>query len=165
MEVKRGPVLKSFSIRHPSFNGSASQQQTQTTDPETDKNREPLADKEVDNVQLMVAWREFAAALPQEDTAMKLQMDNMEPTMQEDGKTFLVIVDNPSILNELGKMKSRIEPFLHQRLQNYSLAMATRLREVTDKRRALSRVEQLNEMLEQSEALRKLKEEFELELT
>ena len=51
-----------------------------------------------------------------------------------------------------------------QDLQNNALKLTTRLREATDKRRALSRMEIFNEMLEQSEALRKLKEEFELEL-
>lgn len=125
----------------------------------------PPTEKEVDHVNLLVAWREFAASLPQEETAMSHQMDNMEPTLQEGGKEFLVVVDNPSIMNELNKMKPRIEAFLHQRLQNSSLTMQSRLREVTDKKKAYSRVEQLNMMLEQSEALRKLKEEFELELT
>lgn len=125
---------------------------------------EPFKDKEVDNVSLTVAWREFAAGLPQQDTAMSRQMDNMEPAMQEGGKTFLVIVDNPAVMNELNKMKPRIETYLHQRLENHSLTMQTRLREVTDKRRAYSRMEQLTMMLEQSEALRKLKEEFQLEL-
>lgn len=95
---------------------------------------------------------------------MSHRMDNMEPTLQEDGVTFLVIVDNPSIQNDLVKMQPRIEAYLHQRLQNKLLHMTIRLREVTDKRRTYSRKEQLKMMLEQSEALRKLKEEFELEL-
>ena len=118
----------------------------------------------MDNVNLTVAWREFAAKLPQEETAMSHQMDNMEPMLQEDGTTFLVIADNPSIQSALSKIQPRVEAYLQQRLQNNALHMMTRLREVTDKRRAYSRVEQLNMMLEQSEALRKLKEEFELEL-
>ena len=95
---------------------------------------------------------------------MSFQMDNMEPQLQEDGQTILVIVDNPSLQSELHKIQPRIEAYLHQRLQNNTLRLATRLREVTDKRRALSRLEVFKEMLEQSEALRKLKEEFELEL-
>lgn len=91
-------------------------------------------------------------------------MDNMSPMMQEDGSTFLVIVDNPSVMNELNKKQPNIVTFLRQRLQNNTLQMTTRLREVTDKRRIYSRVEQFSMMLEQSEALRKLKEEFKLEL-
>ena len=95
---------------------------------------------------------------------MSFQMDNMEPQLQEDGKTVLVVVDNPSVQSEVHKMQTRIETYLHQRLQNNSLTLTTRLREVTEKTRVLSRKEVLNQMLKQSEALRKLKEEFQLEL-
>ena len=118
----------------------------------------------VNPTDLTVAWREFAKNLPQEDRALSFQLDNMEPQLQEDGQTILVIVDNPSLQGELHKIQPRIEGYLHQRLQNNALKLTTRLREATDKRRALSRMEIFNEMLEQSEALRKLKEEFELEL-
>ena len=118
----------------------------------------------VNPTDLTVAWREFAKNLPQEDRALSFQLDNMEPQLQEDGQTILVIVDNPSLQGELHKILPRIEGYLHQRLQNNALKLTTRLREATDKRRALSRMEIFNEMLEQSEALRKLKEEFELEL-
>ena len=122
-------------------------------------------DMPFDGNSLTVAWRKFASNLPQEDIAMSHQMDNMEPMLQEDGKTFLVIVDNPSVQHELVKMQARIEAYLHEKLQNNTVKMTTRLREVTDKHRAYSRKEVLSMMLEQSEALRKLKEEFELELT
>ena len=61
-------------------------------------------------------------------------------------------------------MQPRIEGFLQQQLQNSNLRMTTRLREVTDKRRAFSRAEIFSQMLKESEPLRKLKEEFELEL-
>ena len=121
--------------------------------------------RSVNPMDLAVAWREFAKNLPQEDRALSFQMDNMEPVLQEDGQTILVIVDNPSLQSELHKMQPRIETYLHQRLQNNTLKLTTRLREVTDKRRVYSRLEIFNQMLEQSEALRKLKEEFELELT
>ena len=119
----------------------------------------------VDTINLTVAWREFAVNLPQEDIAFSHRMNNMEPTMQEDGETFLVIADNQSVQNELLKMQQRIEAYLHKRLRNGTLHMVVRLREMTDKRHVYSRVEQLNMMLQQNEALRKLKEEFQLELT
>ena len=118
----------------------------------------------VSQVDLTVAWREFAKQLPQEDRAMSFQMDNMEPQLQQDGTTFLVLVDNPSVESELQKMQPRVEKYLHDRLQNKLLKMSTRLRDVTEKRRAFSRMEIYQQMLEQSEALRKLKEEFQLEL-
>ena len=152
--------LGSFSIRRQQ-NSSHSQQSANAP---TNVSVPTFENRPVNTTDLTVAWREFAKNLPQEDRALSFQMDNMEPLLQEDGQTILVIVDNPSLQSELHKIQPRIEAYLHQRLQNNTLRLATRLREVTDKRRALSRLEVFKEMLEQSEALRKLKEEFELEL-
>ena len=153
-----------FSIRNTGQQASNSQQQ-ETKESTQSINIQKLEDKEFDTVALTIAWREFAIGLPREETAMSRQMDNMEPSLLEDGTTFLVIADNPSVMNELNKIKPRVEAFLQQRLQNHNVRMTTRLREVTDKRVSYTRREILNMMLEQSEALRKLKEEFELELT
>ena len=149
-----------FSLRRQQENN---QRQQDTTTQETVA-AATFEDKPVNPMDLMVAWREFAKNLPQEDRAMSFQMDNMEPQLQEDGKTVLVVVDNPSVQGEVHKMQTRIENYLHQRLQNHSLTLTTRLREVTEKAPVLSRREIFKQMLEQSEALRKLKEEFQLEL-
>ena len=152
--------LNGFSIRRQQ--GQAFSQQTVSAKEE--REGEHFDNMPVAQTDLMVAWREFAQQLPQEDRAMSLQMDNMEPLLQEDGTTFLVIVENQSVEGELLKMQPRLEQYLHHRLQNRTLKMTTRLREATDKRRAFSRMEIYHQMLEQSEALRKLKEEFQLEL-
>ena len=152
--------LGSFSIRRQQNNSHGQQ----SANAPTNVSVPTFENRPVNTTDLTVAWREFAKNLPQEDRALSFQMDNMEPQLQEDGQTILVIVDNPSLQSELHKIQPRIEAYLHQRLQNNTLKLTTRLREVTDKRRALSRLEVFKEMLEQSEALRKLKEEFELEL-
>ena len=155
--------LRSFSLRKSAQEVQAKKQQ-QEHEAASQEDTFIGENKPVDNMSLIVAWREFAQQLPQEDTAMSRRMDNMEPTLQEDGSTFLVIADNPSIQAELGKMQPRIEKYLRQRLQNGSLKMTTRLREITDKRRIYTRKEIYGMMLQQSEGLRKLKELFELEL-
>lgn len=156
--------LGGFSLRRAAAASTTNSGQ-QVTDNNQQTATSTAKDMPFDGNSLTVAWRKFASNLPQEDIAMSHQMDNMEPMLQEDGKTFLVIVDNPSVQHELVKMQARIEAYLHEKLQNNSVKMTTRLREVTDKHRAYSRKEVLSMMLEQSEALRKLKEEFELELT
>ena len=156
--------LGGFSLRRAAAAATTNSGQ-QVTDNNQHTATSTANDMPFDGNSLTVAWRKFASNLPQEDIAMSHQMDNMEPMLQEDGKTFLVIVDNPSVQHELVKMQARIEAYLHEKLQNNSVKMTTRLREVTDKHRAYSRKEVLSMMLEQSEALRKLKEEFELELT
>ena len=106
----------------------------------------------------------MAAATP---TAcpMAMQMDILEPAMQEDGTTFLVIADNPSFLNSLNKIKPRIEQYLRSKLHNSNLTMTTRLREITDKKRMYTKTEYYNMMLKESEGLRKLRETFNLELS
>ena len=156
--------LGGFSLRRAAAAATTNSGQ-QVTDNNQQTATSTAKDMPFEGNSLTVAWRKFASNLPQEDIAMSHQMDNMEPMLQEDGKTFLVIVDNPSVQHELVKMQARIEAYLHEKLQNNSVKMTTRLREVTDKHRAYSRKEVLSMMLEQSEALRKLKEEFELELT
>lgn len=155
--------LRGFSLRKSAQEVQAKKQQ-QEHEAASQEDTFIGENKPVDNMSLIVAWREFAQQLPQEDTAMSRRMDNMEPTLQEDGSTFLVIADNPSIQAELNKMQPRIEKYLRQRLQNGSLKMTTRLREITDKRRIYTRKEIYGMMLQQSEGLRKLKELFELEL-
>ncbi|MDE5998684.1 MAG: DNA polymerase III subunit gamma/tau [Bacteroidaceae bacterium] len=153
------PSLRSFSLRR-SAQQNQQQQQTEEMQAAAVVNEE----RPFNEVELTIAWREFAAALPQEDTAMSHRMHNIEPALQEDGTTFLVIADNPSILNELEHMTPRIETFLRQRLHNGKVHMTLRLREVTDKRKVYSRRETYQMLLEQSPVLRKMREAFLLEL-
>ena len=153
------PTLRSFSLRR-----SAQQTQQQQVEEQQEAAVVVTEERPFDNVELTIAWREFAAALPHEEIAMSHRMDNMEPALQEDGTTFLVIADNPSILNELEHMTPRIENFLRQRLRNGKVHMTLRLREITDKRKVYSRKEIYQMLLEQSQALRKLREAFQLEL-
>ena len=157
--LPHAPSLRSFSLRR-----SAQQNQQQQHTEEKQATVVVNEERPFDEMELTIAWREFAAALPQEDTAMSHRMDNMEPALQEDGTTFLVIADNPSIMNELEHMTPRIDTFLRQRLHNGKVHMTLRLREVTDKRRVYSRRETYQMLLEQSQALRKLREAFQLEL-
>ena len=154
------PRLKTFSIRHTDTTASSVVKE----DEEVKQPTAYFGNKPVDNLSLTIAWRQFAAGLPHEDIGFTHQLNNMEPMLQEDGQTFLIIAENPIIQQELAKRKAAIELFLQQQLQNSNLRMTTRLREVTDKRRAFSRAEIFSQMLKESEPLRKLKEEFELEL-
>ena len=156
---------KAFSIRRTMQEDTTQRNAaTQPVQMASVQTQQPQKDLPVDKVSLSVAWREYAASLPQEEMALSLQMNNMDIDWQEGDNTFYVIVDNPAIMNELNKKSPQINEFLHQRLGNSSVTMAVRMREATDRQRAFSKAEQLNMMLEQSEPLRKLKEEFGLEL-
>ncbi len=119
--------------------------------------------KPVDELSLRTAWRSFAHDLPHEEIAMQNRLDNIEPTLLDE-YNFEVIADNPSLQTQLNAYVPRIDSYLRQRLQNSKIHMNVRLREASDKKKYFSRTEILNIMLEQSEGLRKLKEEFQLEL-
>ena len=154
-----------FSIKQPVTR--ASRQQAKEPDTVAITSDEPpllSASAPIDNVNLTIAWREYAAKLPQEDTAISQQMDFMEPAIEGDGITFTVIADNPTLLDIFTKMKPRIESYLRLRLQHPDLAMHVRLREVQDRKRVLSKRERYAAMLQESPALRKLQEIFQLEL-
>lgn len=125
----------------------------------------PLVKKAFSNTDLIVAWREFAKMLPEQEVAMAQRLDILEPQLQEDGQTALVIVDNSIVVSQMEAYIPKIESYLRQRLQNNEIAIATKIREATDRRRTYSRAEQYNMLLEQSEELRKLKDVFELELS
>ena len=155
---------KAFSLRRMQEEDTMPKQTVQEPVPTIYMPTQPQANMPIDKVSLTVAWREYAASLPREEMALSLQMSNMDIDFPEGSSTFCVIVDNPAIMSELNKKSSQIDGFLRQRLGNNSIAMTVRMREVTDKQRAYSKSEQLNMMLEQSEPLRKLKEEFGLEL-
>ncbi len=157
-----------FSIRQGQMgkeSGSAVQQAAPSSmQNDASKAQAPVINRPVSEIDLKVAWREFVHQLPEKEVAMANHIDNMEPMLQEDGSSVVVIVDNPIVESQFLEYRSRIEGFLHQQLQNNTISISTRMREVTDRRRTYSRYEQLNILLDQSEELRKLKEEFDLEL-
>ncbi|MCH5174688.1 MAG: DNA polymerase III subunit gamma/tau [Prevotellaceae bacterium] len=153
---------KSFSIRRP-LQEDTTQKPTESQ-PAQAASVLPQQNKPIDKMSLTVAWRAYAEGLPQEEMALSLQMRNMDIEWKEGDSTFCVIVDNPAIMNELNKKSPLIDGFLRNRLSNSGITMSVRMREATDRQRAFSKVEQLNMMLEQSEPLKKLKEELGLEL-
>lgn len=164
-QTKQQPTIAnrmmSFSIR------SGNQTKQEVKEEEATYAQQPtvIENKPVDNVNLTIKWREFVKSLPKEETGMAMQMDILEPMMQEDGTSFLLIIDNPSFLNSLTKIKPRIENYLRAQLHNSNLTMTMRLREITDKKRTYTKMEYYNMMLKESEGLRKLREAFNLELS
>ncbi len=164
-QTKQQPTIAnrimSFSIR----SGNQTKQEVKEEEAIYAQRPTVIENKPVDNVNLTIKWREFVKSLPKEETGMAMQMDILEPMMQEDGTSFLLIIDNPSFLNSLTKIKPRIENYLRAQLHNSNLTMTMRLREITDKKRTYTKMEYYNMMLKESEGLRKLREAFNLELS
>ena len=91
-------------------------------------------------------------------------MDYMEPAVENDGRIFTVIADNPTLLDIFNKMKPSIEDYIQQRLQHQDLTMNIRLRKAEDRKKVITKRERYMTMLKECEGLRKLQEEFQLEL-
>ena len=165
-KVKPAPQLPTISIKIGTKQQTLAQQ-TETAETASLKiETTPLitASTPVDNVSLTIAWREYASKLPQNDTAIAQQMDYMEPAVENDGRTFTVIADNPTLLDIFNKMKPSVENYIQQRLQHQDLTMNIRLRKAEDRKKVITKRERYMTMLKECEGLRKLQEEFQLEL-
>jgi len=122
-----------------------------------------VVNKDVSETDLCIAWNTFANSLPQEEVAMKNRLNNLVPVLMDNGVTFEVLADNPTVQDNLNSYSRRIETFLQDHLHNASITMTVRIREASDKKKAFSKGEQLKLMMEQNDALKKLREEFRLE--
>lgn len=109
-------------------------------------------------------WREFAAALPQEETANSRKMMNMSPRLLDDGITFEVVVDNEMAQKSMQKLIPQIEDHLHNQLHNKKIRMTVRISEANEVVKAYSHRERFQMMGQKNPNLLKLREELDLEL-
>ena len=121
-------------------------------------------DKPIDEISLIREWRTFAQSLPKDDTGLAMHMDHIEPKLLDDHTTCEVLVDNPTIKTQLERNAGKVESYLRSKLQNSKVKMTIRMREIAERPKIYNKVEQLNIMCQQSEALQKLRKELELEL-
>lgn len=160
------PKPKQQAVFTPTFSIRAAMQQQfaqSSVQTATKQVEQPVMDTPFDLKALTIAWREFIQELPHDEIAMQNRMDNLEPKLI-DKNTFEVIADNPTFEQELKQYVPRVERFLHQRLKNSHIRMSVRLREASDRKKIFSRAEIFADMLSKSEPLRKMKEQFGLEL-
>jgi hypothetical protein len=118
----------------------------------------------IDKTNLLIAFKEFGELLPQEEVAMAVRFNAIEPTILEDNSTFEIIADNPNLEIQLNKYVPRVEQFMRKRMANQNIKMLVRLREEEDKKRAFNKYEQFQLMCEQNDALNHLKEMLQLEI-
>lgn len=112
---------------------------------------------------LRICWKQFAATLSKEETAMAGRIMNIRPSLTGD-TSFTVGIDNKIVAQELRTMQPRIEAYLRQQMQNSRISMQVVLEEAQKVHHIYSRVEQYQQLEQRSQALKKLKELFELDL-
>ncbi|MBO5085087.1 MAG: DNA polymerase III subunit gamma/tau [Bacteroidaceae bacterium] len=112
---------------------------------------------------LRICWKQFAATLSKEETAMAGRIMNIRPSLTGD-TSFTVGIDNKIVAQELLTMQPRIEAYLRQQMQNSRISMQVVLEEAQKVHHIYSRVEQYQQLEQRNQALKKLKELFELDL-
>ena len=112
---------------------------------------------------LRICWKQFAASLSKEESAMAGRIMNIRPNLGE-GTVFTVVVDNKIVAQELRSMQPRIEKYLRMQMQNACIGMQVVLEEAQSAHRIYSRVEQYQALEQRNAALGKLKELLGLDL-
>lgn len=156
-----------FSIRGVNTQGAQiapSVQQRVSMEPNTPAAAQPVLENlPVTEDGLRICWKQFAASLSKEESAMAGRIMNIRPNLGE-GTVFTVVVDNKIVAQELRSMQSRIEEYLRKQMQNACIGMQVVLEEAQNTRRIYSRVEQYQALEQRNAALGKLKELLGLDL-
>lgn len=111
-----------------------------------------------------ICWKQFASTLPKEESAMAGRLLNIRPRLNEN-HTITIGVDNRMVASDITGMRTRIEAYLRQQLQNRHLTLNVVLEESQTTHRIYSRVEQFQILEKRNPALKKLKEALDLDLS
>lgn len=112
---------------------------------------------------LLYYWLRYANQMPQEQAAMAGRMKNMTPKLNDNWKVEIV-VENGMVEHYMHDLQLPIRNFLRENLHNELITLNIRIAEGNEPRRAYSRKEQLDDMLQRSDAFRQLAKNFQLEL-
>jgi len=112
---------------------------------------------------LLYYWLRYANQMPQEQAAMAGRMKNMTPKLNDNWQVEIV-VENDMVEHYMHELQLPIRNFLRTNLRNDLITLHIRVAEGGETRRAYSRKEQFDDMLQRSDALRQLAANFQLEL-
>lgn len=114
-------------------------------------------------VQLINAWKEFAEGLTEEHHLKNTMLNCLPSLLNRD--TFEVVVNNPVQEQRLLDSGADILGKLRTVLRNTKIQMQVRITVENEKKLAFTPAEKFNLMMEENESLRRLKDEFGLELS
>ena len=113
-------------------------------------------------IELINQWKNYTANL-QEEHHLKNTMLNCLPELLSKNK-FEVVVNNPVQEQRLLENVPNIIRYLRKNLRNTQIEMEVRVTVDNEKKLGFTSFEKYNLMVEQNEALKRLKDEFGLEL-
>jgi DNA polymerase-3 subunit gamma/tau len=141
---------------------SAFNQKKNETEEHATMARETLSER-FTPLQLINEWKAYADSLS-EEIHLKNTMIHCLPDLL-DNTTFEVVVNNPVQEQTLLEQGTNILTSLKTKLRNTQISMKVRVSADNEKKLAYTPIEKFNLMLEENESLRKLKDEFGLELS
>ncbi|MBR4311938.1 MAG: DNA polymerase III subunit gamma/tau [Bacteroidaceae bacterium] len=125
--------------------------------------KEVIEDLPVAEDGVRICWKQFAASLPQEHSALAGRLTNMRPSLVE-GLTIQVTIDNRMVATDIQNMRPQLEGYLRKKLQNSKLTIKVVVDETQETRHIYSRVEQFQILEKRYSVLTKLKEALDLDL-
>ena len=114
-------------------------------------------------MQLINAWKAYAEAITEEHHLKNTMLNCLPSLLNRD--TFEVVVNNPVQEQRLLESGTDILTALRSELRNTQIQMHIRISIENEKKLAFTPVEKFNLMMEENESLKKLKDEFGLELS
>lgn len=122
--------------------------------------------KELNNhftpLQLINTWKTYAETLTEEHHLKNTMLSCLPELLNN--TTFDVVVNNPVQEQRLNDNATDIMTFIRENLQNTQIIMQIRISIDNEKKLGFTALERFNLMLEQNDALKRLKDEFGLEL-
>lgn len=113
-------------------------------------------------IQLLNEWKAYAASLIEEHHLKNTMVNCLPSLLNRD--TFEVVVNNPVQEQRLTDNAIAILTVLRKNLRNTQIQMKTRITVDNEKKLGFTSLEKFNLMLEENPSLRKLKEDFGLEI-
>lgn len=123
-----------------------------------------LGNRSFTELDLRLAWSDFIAQLPLEQTATAARMKNGKLTLLNNAR-FEIALDNELAAKPVKALASEAEAFLRSRLQNAQVKMQVRVCEQEEGTKFLTRPERYKQMTLINPDLERLRAAFDLELT
>ena len=154
----------SFSIRGNNVAQNSSAQQSSVAQAQVTSVATPLEDLPVAEDGVRICWKQFAATLPKEHSALAGRLQIIRPVLNPD-LTITATTDNRMVASDIMNVRPQIEAYLRQQLQNSKLTLNIVVEETQIVRHIYSRVEQFQILEKRNPVLKKLREALDLDLS
>ena len=154
----------SFSIRGNNVAQSSSAQQSSAAHRQMSTVTAPVEDLPVAEDGVRICWKQFAATLPKEHSALAGRLQIIRPVLNAD-LSITATTDNRMVASDIMNVRPQIEAYLRQQLQNSKLTLNVVVEETQTIRHIYSRVEQFQILEKRNPVLKKLREALDLDLS